>query len=272
MSGIPIQSCDDPRLFPYRIVSDPDLARERGWFVAEGREVVRRLLETRPADVESVLATPPAHEALAELLAARAPSAPVFVAPPGVMVRVTGFNFHRGCLALARRRPQPQWRDIAVGPERRDLVVAESLSNPDNVGALFRNARALGAAAVLLSPGCTDPYYRKAIRTSMGASLSVPWTWAVPWPGMLRDLRDHGVDVVALTPRADAAPIDEVVSALGARVAWLVGNEASGLSDAACIHASRLARIPQVPGADSLNVATAAAIALYLASKRGSGS
>jgi tRNA G18 (ribose-2'-O)-methylase SpoU len=267
MTVMPITDGDDGRLEAYRVVADPVLARERGCFVAEGREVVRRLVEDRPGDVESILISPSAHDRLRRFLATRIPDVPVYVASVAVMRSVTGFNFHRGCLALARRHAPADWAEVVDPLGEAFVVVAESLANPDNLGALFRNAQALGAAAVLLSPGCTDPLYRKAIRTSMGATLALPWAWARPWPGTLEALRARGFHVVALTPSADADPIDGVLRGGRARLALLVGNEGRGLSDAALSRATRTVRIPQADGTDSLNVATAAAIAFYLAGR-----
>jgi tRNA G18 (ribose-2'-O)-methylase SpoU len=136
------------------------------------------------------------------------------------------------------------------------------VGNPDNVGGAFRNAAAFGAGAVLLSPGCSDPLYRKAVRTSMAATLAVPFVQASAWPADLALIRSAGFDVIALTPAGAAAPLREV-SAGAPRVALVVGAEGEGLSPAALDAATARARIPMTGAIDSLNVTTAASIAMY---------
>jgi tRNA G18 (ribose-2'-O)-methylase SpoU len=174
---------------------------------------------------------------------------------------VTGFNVHRGCLAIGERPTPGPWIEVASSAQT--LVVLEGIGNADNVGGVFRNARALGANAVLLGPGCADPLYRKAIRTSMGAALLVPFANASPWPEALVALRDAGFAVVAMTPAADARPLHEVVARLrGARAALLFGHEGEGLTPEAVNACDHRARVP-MSGFDSLNVASACAIGLY---------
>jgi len=175
---------------------------------------------------------------------------------------VTGFSFHRGCLAIGRRPPVRSWRDLSIGA--RPLLALERVGNVDNVGSIFRNAAAFGAGGVLLQADCADPLYRKAIRTSMGASLMVPYAAAEPWPGVLRELRDAGWSTVALTPAADATPLPDTVTAIaGGPVALVLGHEGDGLTPEAIEACTHRARIPMASGVDSVNVATAAAIALY---------
>ena len=254
----PVDDLNDPRLDDYRNVPDADLLARRGIFVAEGRLVVRRLLISSRFATRSVLVTPTAHEALKDLLDDR--DVPVFVVPQTLLNDITGFNIHRGCLAIGVRGAELDWRTL---PAHSPLVVVERVANADNIGAIFRNAAAFGAAGVLLERSCTDPLYRKAIRTSMGAALSVPFARLEPWPDLLDALRREGITLIALTPGA-ADTIDAVARTVrGHRVALLVGHEGDGLSAAAIAACHHLARIPIADGVDSLNVATAAGIGLY---------
>jgi tRNA G18 (ribose-2'-O)-methylase SpoU len=254
----PLDDPSDPRLDDYRNVPDADLLEQRGIFVAEGRLVVRRLLTSSRFAARSVLVTPPAYDALKDLLDER--DLPVFVVPQALLNGITGFNIHRGCLAIGIRDTEPDWRRLS---KHSPLVVVERVGNADNIGAIFRNAAAFGAAGVLLERSCTDPLYRKAIRTSMGAALSVPFARLEPWPDVLGAMRRAGIALVGLKTGA-VEPIDAVARALrGQMVALLVGHEGDGLSEAAIAACDHLACIPMAAGVDSLNVATAAGIGLY---------
>ena len=177
INRIRVASVDDPRLDDFRIVSDPALMRDRGLFVAEGRLAVERLLASR-FRTRSLLVIDTALDGLAPALAAggdeRRPD--VYVADSAQLRLVTGFRFHRGCLALGERpRAEPPDAELPRAAPGRPLVVLEGVSDPDNVGSIFRNAAAFGAAGVVLSPTCADPLYRKAIRTSMGTTLQLPF-------------------------------------------------------------------------------------------------
>jgi tRNA G18 (ribose-2'-O)-methylase SpoU len=218
---------------------------------------------------------------------------PVFTADDDALHAITGFAFHRGVLAAGQRRPplaldallDNLLRDHQSSPAKpRVLLVLENLSNHDNVGAIFRNAAALAGdrAAVILTPDCCDPLYRKSVRVSVGHVLRVPWTVlraseAVggshathPAPShllaALSRLRERGILTIALSPRADSTPIAVLRDHLRARspraIALLLGAEGPGLSDAAMRHADILCRIPMTPGVNSLNVATTAAVAM----------
>jgi len=181
---------------------------------------------------------------------------------------VTGFNLHRGCLAIGDRPRPARWQDVISGvrlePKAATIVVLERVSNADNVGGVFRNAAAFGADAVLVDPVSTDPLYRKAIRTSMGAALRVPFARAEPWPDALRELRHQGFALLALTPAADASPLRDCIAGVSGRpVAVVLGHEGEGLSAGALEACEYHARIPMASGVDSLNVSSTAAIALY---------
>jgi tRNA G18 (ribose-2'-O)-methylase SpoU len=258
---IPIDTPEDPRVAEYREITDAELMRRRGLFVAEGRTVVARMIEGGRFQIRSLLLNPASHRALAPVLSELEPEIPVFVCASRAFAALTGFDFHRGCLALAGRPPARGVEEIA--PAARLLVVLEGVTNADNVGSVFRNAAAFGADAVLLSPTCCDPLYRKAIRTSMAASLRVPFARLEPWPQGLERLTASGISIVALTPGPDAETLEHFVAGgRPARLALLVGTEGSGLTAGAATQAAARVRIPIGPAVDSLNLAVATGIAL----------
>lgn len=245
----------------FQLLADPEALTARGLLLVEGRLVLQRLVDAGRPRVRRVLLSTAAAEALGDLLARVPPDTPVDVVPQSTMNRIAGFNIHRGCLALADRPALCGLDTLDLATTRR-LVVLEGVSNPDNIGGVFRNAATLGADAVVLGPGCGDPYYRKAIRTSMGATLLVPWVEAGSWPDALQRLRSAGVPVLAFTPAAHAAALATYVPP--ARAALLFGAEGTGLTDVALQAADARVRIEMAPGAlDSLNVATASAVALW---------
>jgi tRNA G18 (ribose-2'-O)-methylase SpoU len=248
-------------LADYRNVPDPELMSRRGLFVAEGRLIVTRLLANRRFATRSVLLTETAYAALRDAIDGR-PDVPAYVVSQRVINDITGFNIHRGCLALGERPRSRDWRDLAR--DATALVVLERVGNADNVGALFRNSAAFGVDGVLLGPSCADPLYRKAIRTSMGAALALPFATIDEWPDAVPELNDGGWLTIALTPDATALPLrDLAVDARGRRCALVLGHEGEGLTPAALAATLRRARIPMAADVDSLNVATAAAVALY---------
>jgi tRNA G18 (ribose-2'-O)-methylase SpoU len=249
---IEIRDPADPRLDDYRQLKERHLNAEGGRFVAESERVVRRLLASG-LPVRSVLLTPPRLATLADALGG---SCPVFLAAQPVLDAIAGFHVHRGCLAVGERPlPAPLPRGA------RAVVVAEDLTDVDNLGALARHAAAFGADALLLSPRCADPFYRKAIRVSLGAVFSLPVVRAHAWPGDLGALRTDGVTIVGAVVDAGATPLARFRPP--ARFALLLGAEGPGLSAAARAACDELVTIPMSPGADSLNVATAGAIFLY---------
>jgi tRNA G18 (ribose-2'-O)-methylase SpoU len=255
--GIRIVDLNDPRVALYRGIRDPELVRTHRVFIAEGRLVVRRLLESPHFRARSVLVTPAARAGLADLLE-WSDGIEIYEAELPLFRDLTGFNVHRGCLAIGvRRGPAPSWQEV-VRPAR-TVVVLERVGNPDNVGGVFRAAAALGADAVLLSPGCADPLYRKSIRTSMAAALTLPFAVIERWPAGLTELRSLGFSIVALTPSGN-----EEISAVQRpeRAALLLGHEGVGLTAETLALSDRRVRIPMMPAADSLNVVTAAAVAL----------
>jgi tRNA G18 (ribose-2'-O)-methylase SpoU len=266
MPIVHVESLEDPRLADYRHLPDPELLRRGEIFIAEGRLVVRTLLAESPLAVRSVLLTENARRGLADALEPRVPTLPVFIVPEGTLAALTGFNLHRGCLAVGER-PRRERVGALLGrmASVRRLVLLEQIGNADNLGGIFRNAAAFGVDAVVLGPGCCDPLYRKAIRVSMGAALRVPFCHATDWPADLDAIRAAGIKVAALTPSPAAVAIASWAADLpsGARLALLAGSEGAGLSEAALTHADAALRIPMAPGMDSLNVATAVGIALH---------
>jgi tRNA G18 (ribose-2'-O)-methylase SpoU len=253
-----ITSLDDPRVSGYRSIADQARLNELGVFVAEGRLVVRRLIDLRHWTIESILLTSAAFDNLADILPGTA--APIYIVEQDVMNGIAGFNIHRGCLALVTRPATTTLDRTAAGPLSRILVL-EGVNNPDNVGGLFRTAAAFGIDLVVLGPNCGDPLYRKAVRTSMGATLAVRFVTARHWPGAIADLRADGFTVVALTPAMSAAPLAAVRPIQ--KLALAVGAEGHGLTAEAMAAATLTARIPMTAAVDSLNVTTAASIAMY---------
>ena len=266
MPVLSIDDAGDPRLADYQGVPEPALARTRGVFVAEGRLVVRRLLASR-FTARSVMVTPAVFDTVKPDLEGR-PCLPVFVVPQSLMNAVAGFNIHRGCLAIGERPAAESWESLVRSCRPLGLpsalIALERVGNADNVGATFRAAAAFGAGGVLLDPSCADPLYRKAIRTSMGAALHVPFATDVPLIDALAHLSRDGWSTVGLTPEPDAPPARDVFARLARdRVVLVLGHEGDGLTAAAAAACTHVARIPMTTDVDSLNVAMAAGIALY---------
>lgn len=260
---IEISDPDDERLSDFRDLSRadrrPDRPGGRGLVIGEGVVVVQRLLAS-PYPVRALLGVP---RRIAELEPELEDlDVPAYVTSAEVMAQVVGFHLNRGVLASADRAVQPSAEELVT--RSRCLAVLEGVGDHENLGALFRNAAALGVDGVLLGAGCADPLYRRSVRVSMGHVLRVPFTRLEPWPAGLDLLRRHGFRVLALTPRAEARSLREVAAELrGTRVALLLGSEGPGLTEEAITAADLAVRIPMTPGVDSLNVATAAAVAFY---------
>ena len=258
MTVVRIDGPDDPRMDDYRNLTDAALLRSRGLFVAEGRIVVTRVIEDGHSIV-SVLLNDAALRGLEGSLATLHRDTPIYVCETAAFSAITGFNLHRGCLALTKRPPEPAVEEIVDVADV--LLVLEDVTNPDNVGSAFRNAAAFGAGGVLLSPACCDPLYRKAIRTSMGSVLRMPYARLKDWPAALTMLKAKGFRLVALTPRDSAVDLQSCDRR--ARTAVLVGSEGPGLTAGAEAMADLCVRIPIRRTVDSLNLATATGIALY---------
>lgn len=272
----PIERPDDPRLEVFRDVRDRDLRSREGLFMAESERVLRRLVR-QPERLHSVLLSPGRRADLDELVADLPPEVPVHVAPLDVICRIAGFHVHRGVLACGRRpRPEDLTVDAALGHlagrERLTILVAESITNVDNIGGLFRNAAAFGVDGMLLDPTCCDPLYRKAVRVSAGHVLSTPWALATDWPADLERLRDRlGVRLVAAELTQESRPTWEIDAFAAAHTALVFGSEARGVSPEALAVCDAVAEIPMAAGVPSLNVATSSAVMLYERQRRLAG-
>ena len=262
MRVIRIEDAHDPRLAHYAGVREPRQLRDHGLMIVEGRFVVRRALSVPHIHVRSLLLNDAAFSSLGDMLDGIAADLDVFVTTPDVITGATGFNMHRGCLALADRPPAQTME--AVLADGRLVVILERVVDPDNVGSVVRSAEAFGVDATLLSPGCADPFYRKAIRTSSGSALVVPFASAAPWPDVLSAIRAAGFATVAMTLDG-AMDIGDFVATPAARgrVAVLFGSEGHGLTPGALACADHRVRIPMTGALDSLNIATTAGIVLH---------
>lgn len=260
-----VDDLHDPRLGDYVGLTDVALRTRTepglGLYLAESEKVVRRALAAghRP---RSLLLSTRWLEPLAGLVAdVQALGGTVYTGEPAVLEQLTGFHVHRGAIASMHRPALPTVAEVLAGA--RTVLVLEDVVDHTNVGAAFRSAAALGADAVLVTPRCADPLYRRAVRVSMGTVFQVPWTRVPVWPGGLDDLRAAGFTVAALALTPAAVPMDEFVRATPGRVALVLGTEGDGLAPGTVAAADVAVRIPMHGGVDSLNVAAAAAVAVY---------
>jgi len=256
----------DARLADYRDLRDVELRKhleaQHGLFLAEGEKVVRRAVEAGFVP-RSFLMAPRWLDGLSDVLAVT--DAPCYVVAEPLAEQITGFHVHRGALASLQRRPLPSVAEVLDGA--RTVVVMEDVVDHTNVGAILRSAAALGVDAVLLSPRCADPFYRRSIKVAMGAVFTVPMARMTRWYDGLAELSRHGFTTVALTPAMDAVELEEAVADV-AKVALVVGSEGPGLSRRWMDSADVRAVIPMAAGVDSLNVAAATAVACYVVSRR----
>ena len=256
---------DDPRVADYVGLTDVALRSrvdpERGLYLAESEKVIRRALAAghRP---RSMLLAQRWEQPLARLIdEVRGLGAPVLVGEGTLIETITGFNVHRGAIASMHRPALPDPQALLAGCRR--VVVLEDVVDHTNVGAVFRSVAGIGADAVLVSPQCADPLYRRAVRVSMGTVFQVPWTRLAPWPDGLHRLRAAGLTVAALTLADAAIDLDTLAADPPDRLALVLGTEGDGLSAAATSASDLAVRIPMAGGVDSLNVAAAAAVALW---------
>lgn len=261
----------DPRLRDYRDLRDvalrTHLEAEHGLFLAEGEKVVRRAVAAGLTP-RSFLMAPRWLDGLADVLATT--DAPCYVLSEALAEQVTGFHVHRGALA-SLERPAPASLESVLNTARsgpavpgpRRVAILEDLVDHANVGSAFRNAAALGVEAVLLSPGCADPLYRRSIKVSMGAVFALPWTRVEPWPTALTLLEERGYLIAAMTLSEDSIDLDALAAQDHPRLALLFGTEGGGLSRQALDVADVQVRIAMSAGIDSLNVAASSALAFY---------
>ncbi|MGS2586856.1 TrmH family RNA methyltransferase [Streptomyces hebeiensis] len=259
---ITVDDPDDPRLRDYTGLTDVELRRRRepaeGLFIAEGEKVIRRAGQAGYA-MRSMLLSARWADAMRDVI--ESAGAPVYVVEPRLAERVTGYHVHRGALASMGRKPLPTTAEVLRTARR--VAVMEAVNDHTNIGAIFRSAAALGMDAVLLSPDCADPLYRRSVKVSMGAVFAVPYARLDGWPTALEAVREAGFRLLALTPDAAAVPMDTVAPHRMERVALMLGAEGDGLSRRALEAADTRVRIPMAHGVDSLNVGAAAAVAFY---------
>ncbi|HVN13390.1 MAG TPA: RNA methyltransferase [Kineosporiaceae bacterium] len=260
-----IERIDDGRLTDYVGLTDVALRSRRepelGLYLAESDKVIRRALDAghRP---RSLLLSERRLEPLAPLVdRVLTAGAPVFTGPSAVLESITGFNVHRGAIAAMHRPALPPPAEVLHDSRR--VVVLEDVVDHTNVGAAFRSVAGLGADAVLVTPRCADPLYRRAVRVSMGSVFQVPWTRIAPWPEAVGVLREAGFTVAALALHRDAVPLDRLAAHPPGRLALVLGTEGDGLAPATVAAADLAVRIPMRGGVDSLNVAAATAVALW---------
>ncbi|MBC7290070.1 MAG: RNA methyltransferase [Actinotalea sp.] len=279
---IPLDDPHDPRLADYVSLTDVALRSrhepEKGLYIAESSTVLGRALAAghRP---RSVLVSPRWLPDLRDLLARAvvdgAASVPVYVADPAVLEAITGFHVHRGALAAMHRPPLASVAQVLAGARggagARRVAVLEDVVDHTNVGAAFRSAAALGVDAVLVTPRCADPLYRRSVRVSMGTVFQVPWTRVDPWPEGIGALRRAGFVTAALALADDAVSLDVLEADPPDRLALVLGTEGDGLRPATVAAADLVVRIPMAGGVDSLNVAAAAAVAFWATRVRSGG-
>jgi tRNA G18 (ribose-2'-O)-methylase SpoU len=266
---VPVTDPTDARLRDYTDLTDVRLRTVRepaeGLYMAESSTVIRRALRAghRP---RSFLMADKWLASMADVLAEH-PDVPVFVGDEDVLRQVTGFHLHRGALAAMHRPVLPSVHELVTGARggagARRVAVLEDIVDHTNVGAIFRSAAALGVDAVLVSPRCADPLYRRSVRVSMGTVFQVPWTRIESWPGGLRALTEDGFTVAALALAEDAVSLDDLVADPPERLALVLGTEGDGLSRGAVEAADVVVTIPMAGGVDSLNVAAASAVAFW---------
>lgn len=257
---IPIDDPDDPRIAAYRAIRERDLVGRDGLFIAEGEVVVRVLLDRSLHEAQSLLVADKRVAALARLFASLPDAMPVYVASQAVMDQVAGFHIHRGVLAVGRRAPMPEAGTLLASAGPQTIAVGLfGIANHDNMGGIFRNVAAFGATAVILDSDCCDPLYRKAIRVSVGAALTVPFARLGRGEDALALLAEHGFAAIALSP-GGASPLTGFRRP--DRVAALFGTEGPGLP-VDILRRVETVRIPMAGELDSLNVATASGIVLH---------
>lgn len=273
MEIVHIGSSTDSRLDEYRSLTDTALRSIRepagGLYIAESTKVIERAIRAGHAP-RSVLVQARRLDGIRDLVAAF--DIPVYVVPDDVAEAVTGFAVHRGAIASMHRPTLPTVAatlgDVAhragdVPVTRARIAILEGLADHTNVGALFRSAAALGVDAILISPDCSDPFYRRAVRVSMGTVFQVPWTRIPEWPAGIHELQDAGFVVAGMTLGKGAIALEDLVAEDHDRLALVFGTEGHGITPATDAILDRRVTIPMMGGVDSLNVAAASAVAFY---------
>lgn len=259
---VSLTDATDPRLADYVSLTDVHLRRSleaaQGLFVAEGEKVIRRAI-TAGYPVRSLLVAADKLPSIADVAASLPGEVTLYVLPAEAAEQLTGYRVHRGALASMQRLPLPPVAQVLAGARR--IIVLEDIVDHANVGAVFRCAAALSFDSVVLAPRCADPLYRRAVKVSMGGVFALPYSRLSDWRDGLAELRAAGFRLLALTPDPAALPIGQI--AADGKLALLVGSEGAGLSGRWLDVADQSVRIPMSRGVDSLNVASAVAIACY---------
>ncbi|WP_129977114.1 RNA methyltransferase [Rhodococcus sp. Q1] len=257
---IDIDDPSDPRVDDFRDLNSadrrPDLPGRKGLVIAEGVLVVQRMLDSRFSPASLLGVGRRLDELAGDLCDV---DVPFYRTDAGTMAEIVGFHLNRGVLAVSHR-PAPLSLNEVLD-KATTVAVLEGVNDHENIGSMFRNAAGLGVDGVLFGKGCADPLYRRAVRVSMGHVLRVPFTHLDRWPSDLDQLRGKGFQLISLTPDPQAIPLAEAMTE--EKVALLLGAEGPGLTEQAMRATDVRARIPMAPGTDSLNVATAAAMAFY---------
>jgi tRNA G18 (ribose-2'-O)-methylase SpoU len=263
MNLVRLDSADDPRVADYTQLTDTALRRRRepaeGMYIAESSKVLRRAVAAGHIP-RSFFLTDKWLDDLRDVIE-RFPEAPVFIGTPEVLEAITGFHLHRGAMA-AMHRPAPRSaQDVLAGARR--VAVLEDIVDHTNVGAIFRSAAAMGMDAVLLSPQCADPLYRRSIRVSMGTVFQIPWARLQEWPAGLAVLSSQGFTTAALELADDAITLDELERRPFDKLALVLGTEGAGVQPQTLAQVDLTVMIPMRAGVDSLNVAAASAVAFW---------
>ncbi|WP_432950479.1 TrmH family RNA methyltransferase [Kribbella sp. CA-253562] len=262
---VEVTEADDPRLADYVQLREVNLRRlleeEHGLFIAEGDKVIRRAADAGYAP-RSFLLAPRWLESLADVVE-KWPEAPVYLVSEELAERVTGFHVHRGALASYKRRPPADLDTLLDGVQHGRIAIFDDIVDHTNVGAGFRAAAAMGVDAVLVTPTCADPLYRRSVKVSMGTVFQVPWTRLASWPGDLSKLKQHGFVTAALALTDDSITLDALAARHDEKLALIFGTEGHGLKPHVLAESDLIVRIPMSGGVDSLNVASSAAVAFY---------
>jgi tRNA G18 (ribose-2'-O)-methylase SpoU len=262
---VDVTEADDPRLADYVQLREVNLRRlleeEHGLFIAEGDKVIRRAADAG-YEPRSFLLAPRWLETLADVVD-KWPETPVYLVSEELAERVTGFHVHRGALASYKRRPPADLDTLLDGVRNGRIAIFDDIVDHTNVGAGFRAAAAMGVDAVLVTPTCADPLYRRSVKVSMGTVFQVPWTRLISWPGDLARLKQHGFVTAAFALTDDSITLDALTARHDAKLALIFGTEGHGLKPHVLAESDLVVRIPMSGGVDSLNVASSAAVAFY---------
>ena len=261
---IEITDFSAPELDVYARLTEAQLLNRfepaKGLFIAESPKVIHRALDGGCVPVSMLMERKDIDGSAAEILA-RCPDIPVYTADEDLLCKLTGYHLTRGVLCAMRRPKLPTLEEICEKAKR--IVILENVQNPTNVGAIFRSAAALGMDAVLLTPGCSNPLYRRSARVSMGTVFQIPWTFTGPWPADMARLNALGFKTAAMALSDDSVSIDDPKLMAEEKLAVLMGSEGDGLTNETIARCDYTVKIPRYHGVDSLNVAAASAVAFW---------